>query len=148
MRTIESPVVQRDLTGLSAAERREYLDILRYEGIYDEIATTMRILLRAAGRTQRAVAEAMGTSETALSRLLSGRSVRTARFDTLVRFAKALDVDVADLFGDPEATVSAMHKPPGAAKVDAQPASRARHTARRSRASRSGDGQPVHETRP
>lgn len=117
----DSPVVQRDLAGLAPEQRREYLDALRYEGCYDELATNMRILLRVLGKTQREVAASMATSETALSRLLHGKAVRKAKLETLTKFARALDVDVRDLWRDPKEVAQsredAQRPPPPAVTV-------------------------------
>ncbi len=100
MRLIDSPVVQGRADELSPEDRKVFLDTIRYEGVYDELATNMRILLRVQGKTQCDVAERMGTSESALSRLLHGKAVRKAKLETLVRFAKAIELDPLDLFGD------------------------------------------------
>ena len=114
----DSPVVQRDLAALAPEQRRAYLDALRYEGCYDELATNMRILVRALGKTQREVAIAMATSETALSRLLHGKVVRKAKLETLTKFAKALDIEVRDLWRDPKEVVQSYEdarRPPAPA---------------------------------
>ena len=90
---------------MSAADRHAFLESIRYDGFADDVATNMRILLRIQGYTQREVAERMGTSETALSRLLKGKAVRRAKLDTFIRFAQAIGVDVSDVFDDIDAVV-------------------------------------------
>lgn len=114
MRATDSAAVRRDLEDLDDGGRRVYLDQLRYDGIYDQIATHMRILIRGLGTTQRDVAAAMGTSETALSRLLRGTSVRRVKLETLVRFARALDVEIEDLLADPSVVIAARRPLPAA----------------------------------
>lgn len=105
MRLLDSPVVQREAAAMPAADCQAFLESIRYDGFADDVATNMRILLRIQGCTQREVAERMGTSETALSRLLKGKAVRRAKLDTFIRFAQAIGVDVSDVFDDIDAVV-------------------------------------------
>ena len=97
MRLIDSPAVQTAANRHSSADRAVFLDAIRYEGVFDEVATNMRICLRRAGLTQREAAARLGTSETALSRMLRGRNVKNVKFETVVRFARAVGVDVLTL---------------------------------------------------
>jgi transcriptional regulator with XRE-family HTH domain len=109
MRLIDSPVVQREAAAMAPADRQAFLASIRYDGFADDLATNMRILLRIQGCTQREVAERMGTSETALSRLLKGKAVRRAKLDTFIRFAKAIGVDVLDVFDDVDVVVQRLN---------------------------------------
>ena len=87
---------------LPPEEQRKYVEHLRYEAIYTDLLVQMRVLLRAKGVTQAELAAKMETSQSAVSRMLNERQTRNLKLETLVRFARALDVDLQEsLFDDP-----------------------------------------------
>jgi len=112
---------------LPREERENYTEFLRYEAMYADLVTQMRVLLSSKGVSQKELAERMGTSESAVSRLLNASQVRNLKVETLVRFAKALGVGLQDtFFDDPvlDALLSRSREADVVAAVDRRAATR------------------------
>ncbi|MCB9738727.1 MAG: helix-turn-helix domain-containing protein [Deltaproteobacteria bacterium] len=102
MTTPLSPVLERWIAALPEDERAAARAHARYGAVHQRLVQDMRILLRAHGVSQRDLAERMGTSESAISRMLDDETARGIKLDTIVRFAEAIGVDVAaSFFVDP-----------------------------------------------
>lgn len=74
--------------------------------------------LRQSGKTQTALADAIGVKKGFMSEILSGK--KAPSLDTLIAIATALEVGVGDLFEAPEIRASAPTKP-GLSEGDATP---------------------------
>ncbi|MEY3015140.1 MAG: Helix-turn-helix domain [Pseudomonadota bacterium] len=93
-----SPVVERWIAALPEGDRAAARAHARYGAVHQRLVQDMRILLRAHAVSQRDLAERMGTSESAISRMLDDEAARGIKLDTIVRFAEAIGVDVAPSF--------------------------------------------------
>lgn len=90
-----TPVARRWLDALPAEERAAAEAHARYGAFHHRLIGDMRILLRSKGISQRELAKRMGTTESAISRLLDEDGARGVQAETIVRFAEALGVDLA-----------------------------------------------------
>jgi transcriptional regulator with XRE-family HTH domain len=98
MTTPLSPVLERWIAALPEDERAAARAHARYGAVHQRLVQDMRILLRAHAVSQRDLAQRMGTSESAISRMLDDETARGIKLDTIVRFAEAIGVDVAPSF--------------------------------------------------